>query len=680
MKEHRKNRMIAHVAAWLLLGCAALSGLFGLPAGASAEGLAREIDTLSPVGYYRRVVDSHLDPDDLYLVSDRDGSAMQFETDVPASQTLVAASLQVDAMVTDELDSGAYSFEEPLVITDPYQNAPLTGLILFDSDVPCGVRVTVRGKTDEANICYETPKAQAHRVPVIGLYPGAETPVVLELTDDKGSVIRSQEIAMQADALPRFMRNMIVPVKTSGESAYGLTLVYGQRTTFPFGYDCNGDIRWFLNHKVGNYGMYILSDGHLIAQDTMGYSHNLEKPQSTNLYELDLLGRYWRMYYLANGSHHEVIEKEPGGNLLCLTSSLKNHFEDEIVELDRQSGAVVNELELSDIFGDTYTNLIDWAHINTVSWQKDRDTILISCRNIHSVLKIDWARHDLVWILGDPEFWKDTPFSEYVLSPEGDFHWQYQQHTAYQLEADLDGNPNTVEISLFDNHTQNYRKIPFYDGLKDSYAMVFSVDEQAHTVHLLKEMTVIRSGITSNVKVEPESGRLFAMCGYVPNDLWNGREGMTYEFDYETGEIVNQFSLLNTFYRASCAVINPADLSSPMDVEENYIKGTLKQAVETNDAVERPDQVLEDDQVTLCTVGQALYVTSPDHTISQVIFKGTQHTYVYDAGSIREYYEIYQDFPVPMAIPLQPLAPDDYRLLCVYKDEFYDLGKHIVIS
>lgn len=669
MKRHLNIRTI--VLALCLLALA-------LPA--AAEGLDREIDSLLPVGYYRRVIEARMDPDDLYLVADHDGSASAYDTDVPAAETLVASSRMIDAMAAQELESGAYSFDEPLVITDPYQNAPLTGLILFTTDEALGVSVTVKGKTEAADIRYAIPAAQAHRVPVIGLYPGEETTVALALTDGEGNVTDSREIAMQADALPKFMRGAIAPVKAGGESAYGLTLVYGQKTAFPFGYDCNGDIRWYLNHKVGNYGMYVLSNGHLIAQDTMGYSHNLEKPQSTNLYELDLLGRYWRMYYLANGSHHEVIEKTPGGNLLCLTSSMEDHYEDEIVEIDRQTGAVVNELELEAIFGDTYTNLLDWCHINTVSWQADADTVILSCRNIHSVIKIRWTSHELVWILGDPEFWKGTAFEDYVLSPVGDFHWQYQQHTAYQMAEDLDGNPDTVEISLFDNHTQDYREISSYDGLEDSYAMIFAVDEAAKTVALVKAFTVIRSDITSNVVYEPENGRLFAMCGYVPKDLYNGREGMTYEFDYATGEIVNQFTLQHTFYRASKAIINPDDLSAPMDAQDDYILGTLKQAVETADTVDVPDRVLEDDRVALSTVGSVLYFAAPDHTVSQVIFKGANHTYVYDAASIREYYDKYRDVTVPMPIPLAPFATDDYRILCVYRDELYDTGMHVGVK
>ena len=87
------------------------------------------------------------------------------------------------------------------------------------------------------------------------------------------------------------------------------------------------------------------------------------KPQTTNLYEMDYLGRptpctMWRVE-----NHHEVIEKEPDGNLLVLTSSWKGHIEDKIQEIDRQTGEVVNELIMEDIFGGKYEDRVDWTHL-----------------------------------------------------------------------------------------------------------------------------------------------------------------------------------------------------------------------------------------------------------------------------------------------------------------------------
>ncbi len=642
-----------------------------------------EKDSLDPVGYYERELTAPLDMDDLLGISENDAVSSVYDSDIPAEESLVASSLAIDALVEEELNSGSYTWESPLAITDPYQNSPLAGLILFQTEQPCSVRVTVKGKTAAADIVSTLSPAAMHRVPVIGLYPGQDNTVILEMLDEKGDVSASQEISMYADELPESLQGMVEPITVTQEGAYGLTMVYGLSCSHPFAYDCNGDIRWYLDRKVENYGMYLLSDGHLIMQDGTGYTPNLEKPQSTNLYELDCLGRYYRMYYLANGSHHEVIEKTPGGNLLCLTSSLEDHYEDEIVEIDRKTGEIVNELELIDIFGDTYTDKLDWAHINTVSWQEEGDTILISCRNLHSVIKIGWTDHELVWILSDPRFWAGTDFEKYVLDPEGDFAWQYQQHSSYQLEQDLDGDPETVEISLFDNHTHNYRKLDFYDNLKDSYVKIFSVNEKERTVSLTKEIPVIRSTITSIAIYDEKSGHIFAMCGHIHNKTAkkenNGYRGMTYEFDYQSGDLLAQFAIKNKYYRAGGMILDPDDLAARMDAEGNYLKGTLKKPVQVQEAAKVPEKTASESDISLKRIGGVLYVSAKDHQISQVIFRGKQHTYVYDTASIVEYYKKYKNVVTAIAVPLQEMEADRYEIDCVFKNELVALDKYISV-
>ena len=60
------------------------------------------------------------------------------------------------------------------------------------------------------------------------------------------------------------------------------------------------------------------------------------------MYETDYLGRVYQIYYVKNGLHHEIIEKEEGGNLLVATSSLEDeHFEETIQEISRESGQPV---------------------------------------------------------------------------------------------------------------------------------------------------------------------------------------------------------------------------------------------------------------------------------------------------------------------------------------------------
>ncbi len=629
-------------------------------------------------GSYDQVIkiDSNLD-DTLAVYENNDAASIT--TSIRTEDTLVKTSSQIDAMVQAELDSGNYSFREPLVVLNPYKISPLTALILFQTEEPCRVQITVKGKTESTDLTFETETAAAHRIPVIGLYPAMENTVILKLSDESGTVFETQEVKIQTEGMPDRLNDIIRPVKTAGSSAYPLTIVSGQNTYYPFAYDCEGNIRWYLDKKTANYGLYALSNGRLIFQDTAGYVTSTQKPQSTNLYEMDYLGRTYSLYYLPGGSHHEVIEKEPGGNLLALTSTLKDHFEDKIVELDRKTGEIVNELELIDILGKTFVTRMDWAHINTVSYQPEDDTIIISPRNLHSVIKLNWSTKEIQWILCDPRFWEGTGFEDYVLKPEGDFTYHFQQHSSYQIAADLDNNPNTAELTLFDNHQDGNSDVPYFEDAGESYSIVYSIDEKAGTVRQLKSFPVIYSKITSNTIYDEESNHIFSMCGWVPDSPYKGRKGMTYEMDYETGEILNQYTFKYTFYRAMPMNINYADLCAPMEIDESYIKGSLRPSVEVSRSVSIPEEILTEG-VSFHITGSVLYTKTLDHHISQLIFRGVNHTYVYDSTDIPQFYEEYLSYEGDIPIPLSNLEPDTYEILVVYLDTFYRTGQTFSIS
>lgn len=99
---------------------------------------------------------------------------------------------------------------------------------------------------------------------------------------------------------------------------------------------------------------------------------------------------------------------------------------------------------------------------------------------------------------------------------------------------------------------------------------------------------------------------------------------MTYEFDYDTEKVLNQYCLKKTFYRAEEMRIDYNDLASPMELDENYIKGELWQPVKTWKWLwnKKPDQVLPADTLTYNITGKVLYIGTYDHQISQIILKG----------------------------------------------------------
>lgn len=560
-------------------------------------------------GYYDQELNASMNLENPVYITEKDDSANEIETDIPKETTRIASSYEIDQQLQAELENG-YSWEEPMVIQNPYQVSPLTAVIIFDTKEECAVRFTVKGKTEAADISGEVEAAVSHRIPVIGLYPAMENTVVLELLDKSGKVTDSQEITITTDELPDKLDDAVKPVKTSGESAFELTMVYGQRTTFPFAYDCMGDIRWYMSGEFTS-GIYMLSNNRMIVASNEAFMPSQDKPQTTNLYEMDYLGRAYTMYYVAGGNHHEVIEKEPDGNLLVLTSSLEGHIEDKIQEIDRQTGEVVNELIMEDIFGGKYEDRVDWTHLNTVSYQPETDTIVISPRNLESVVKLNWTTKEIQWILCDPRFWEGTEYEKYVLQPEGDFVYQFQQHTAYQLETDLDGDDQTVEVSMFDNHYVKVRKsdvLKYFDGEKESYLLVYAVNEAEKTVKQIKKIPTVWSTITSSAIYDADSNHIFGMCGHV-KDSEDKRRGMTYEFDYDTEELINQFSIKSYYYRASEMKIDWNDLAAAMEIKDNYIMGELYQPVKATWFFwqKKPEQVLEDGEITLHLTGQVLY-------------------------------------------------------------------------
>ena len=632
-------------------------------------------------GYYDQELNASMNLENPVYITENDGSANEIETDIPKETTRIASSYEIDQQLQAELENG-YSWEEPMVIQNPYQVSPLTAVIIFDTKEECAVRFTVKGKTEAADISGEVEAAVSHRIPVIGLYPAMENTVVLELLDKSGKVTDSQEITITTDELPDKLDDAVKPVKTSGESAFELTMVYGQRTTFPFAYDCMGDIRWYMSGEFTS-GIYMLSNSRMIVASNEAFMPSQAKPQTTNLYEMDYLGRAYTMYYVAGGNHHEVIEKEPDGNLLVLTSSLEGHIEDKIQEIDRQTGEVVNELIMEDIFGGKYEDRVDWTHLNTVSYQPETDTIVISPRNLESVVKLNWTTKEIQWILCDPRFWEGTEYEKYVLQPEGDFVYQFQQHTAYQIDTDLDGDDQTIEITMFDNHFLWRRKkdIDYYDKTEESYLLVYSVNEAEGTVKQIKKIPTVWSKITSAAIYEADSNHFFGMCGHVAN-AENGWKGMTYEFDYDTEKVLNQYCLKKTFYRAEEMRIDYNDLASPMELDENYIKGELWQPVKTWKWLwnKKPDQVLPADTLTYNITGKVLYIGTYDHQISQIIFHGKKNTYVYDTTDIRLHTKSYLKFYENIPVPLQGMEADDYEIYVVYQNEFYDLEQNIKIK
>jgi hypothetical protein len=365
-----------------------------------------------------------------------------------------------------------------------------------------------------------------------------------------------------------------------------------------------------------------------------------------------------------------------------LTNSLKEHCEDCIQEIDRKTGKVVKTLNVKKIFGKKFMDMTDWAHLNTVSYNKKQHTILISVRNCDAVVKLNWDTNEIVWVLGDESLYKGTKLYKYLLKPIGDdFYYQYQQHSAYELSENLDDNKNTVEIMMFDNHYISKRPVSTFDGKESSFVTIYSVNEKKKTVEIWKSFEGVKSKVYSNYRLELKAGRVFYMGGCLAKAWKPGhRKGVIYEFDYATEEALNIYSIKNTFYRAYELEIDlnvcAKALSKPKNpvLGEGYTfkKTTLKKTV--------PLERVSSSKIYSYLKDNSLAVHSVNHQISKIELVGKENSYTFQLAALSGGDEKFRKMEFSTVVSLDGVVADTYQVVLTVSGRRQNTGETITIS
>lgn len=352
---------------------------------------------------------------------------------------------ETDAMLRAELESGNYTFENPLVVLDPYGESPLTALILFQTDEPSRIEISIPGDSEDtaAVHSFDTVSSQ-HVIPVYGLYPDQTNTVIVKQLTEEGQVMAERSVEIRTEPLPEWLDNYIILTEFyQGDYEAGLNYMRGRGK---FAFDKNGKVRWFYsnspNSMLPNSYNYI---GHHFVLPEGSCCHEGD----VVFFEMDRLGKIYGIYYGAYGVHHEIAAL-PNGNLL-VTGSHGDVEEDFLYEIDTTTGETVQTLDLKTVLQRTRFNAVeDWAHINSVVYDDNDGTIILSSNTQCTVAKITWPDGVIRWLLSTPEEYMPR-LQQYLLKPVGEeFEYSYNQHHA-RILPDYDGNPETIDISLFDN-------------------------------------------------------------------------------------------------------------------------------------------------------------------------------------------------------------------------------------
>lgn len=334
------------------------------------------------------------------------------------------------------LSNTNYSIDDPKVILNPYDISPLTAMIIFETKDLTPITITIKGKDNNTTITHTFEPSKVHILPIYGLYADTNNEVIIKANN------KEKTVYIQTEKLPDDIA--IANVEANKDKLDNeLYFVTPSSSGYTAAYDVNGDIRWYLTDNF-IWDIKRLNNGNILLS-----SNRLINPPyyMTGLVEMDLLGKIYYEYSLPGGYHHDVFEME-NGNLLVASDNFEDGtVEDYIVEIDRNTGAIVKRIDLKDILpvdkGDNiYTTKYDWFHNNSVWYDKNTNSITLSGRHKDAIININYDTNKLNWIIGDSSNWGQE-YQKYFFTKDDSTEWQWAQHAAMIL-------PNG-NVFVFDN-------------------------------------------------------------------------------------------------------------------------------------------------------------------------------------------------------------------------------------
>jgi arylsulfate sulfotransferase len=496
----------------------------------------------------------------------------------------------------DPVDGGekGLDFLTTLTITpNPVGYAPLTAEVRLTTSRPVQVEVLVAGRDGPAGDVrhrFDDVSQQA-TLPVLGLYPNWVNTITLRFFDAAGALLGDTSRIIGTPPLLADLPSVTIDAATPGAMTAGMNLVsyFGHDSELtpqrPFIFDAAGAIRWYLDFtqhpNLSNLfydnGVERLANGNLYFGDR----------STGRIIEMDMLGRIVRTWSMPGYDfHHNVIEKPNGNFVLTVDKQGAATVEDYLIEIDRETGAIVREWDLNQALDNTrrawettFADLdIDWFHANGLAYDPADDAIIVSGRT-QGTVKLTNA-NEVVWILAPHVDWTTagdgTDLTTRLLQPldadgqpitdasvlagttnHPDFEWAWYQHAPELLP---DGT-----LLLFDNgDNRNYTDQQLY-----SRAVAYRIDQSAMTIQQVWHYGKERGGetfsrIVSDIDYHAAEDNVVFMPGAVGSSA--GAYGKVVEVDYTTRDVVFEATITPptapfgiTFHRVERLPLYPPD-------------------------------------------------------------------------------------------------------------------------
>ena len=460
-----------------------------------------------------------------------------------------------------------YTLTAPLAVLNPFGTGSNGLYMYFHTDAPTKVTYTVHVEDEDipdytatVNNQGEDGYSKLQEFLLVGLVPGMENTVTLSAETKQQGTSYSFTIDM-----PEATSGYDVTLETEeGDSAQELSdgLFYAMGLGDYYGYTFFFDNEGVLRYEMVLEGYH--SDRFLWDDD----GSLITCVGSQKIARLNRFGQVTQVFDLGQYELHHDINWGPEGTILTLATDTESEtVEDQVLQIDLESGEVSHVVDFTQVFQSYYeiTRPVqatdpfglwsegewDWLHLNSLQYDEGDNSIIVSSRETSTIIKCSLGEEpEILWMAGNPDFWEGTEFSQYSLAQEGDFQFQYGQHDVEMMSPEevsaLGFEPaaeGQLYLRVYDN---NYYAMSSRDDFEvevpdevstsstlegdvNSHVYYYLVDENAGTFTLMDSFDLPYSSLVSNAQWMGET--------YVVN---NGVHQCFEEYDQE-GTLIRQY-------------------------------------------------------------------------------------------------------------------------------------------
>ena len=459
----------------------------------------------------------------------------------------------VEGQIEKEKSSGVYTEDKMLIKENPYGTNTLSLYVYFSTQEPMSVSYNVSVSESAIDDFSQTPAGEEtfsteHEFQVLGLIPEESNTITFSLTTADGSV-KTYTYVHEMGGLYGEEELYLKKTKTSEEDkkvSDGLYVILGndsEEADFMYYYDNSGVLRGeipligYRSHRLlfqDSLMYYSISESKIVAVNNLG---KVEKIYDTGTYSI----------------HHDYVFDDNGNMLVLATDTNSESVEDQIIQIDTQTGEANCVLDLGELFPDYMETCtvnedgeLDWIHINTIQWIGE-DTVLLSSRETSTILMITdiYGSPKIEYMIGEESFWEGTGYEELLLEKDeskGTFSNTGGQHSITYVE-DESLKEGEYYLYLFNNNFGTSNSNLSYDweqidGIetsmedgKISYYYKYKVDENKGTYSLVQSFVVPYSAYVSSA--QEYDGNII---------IDSGMQGIFGEYD-SNGNLIQEFQM-----------------------------------------------------------------------------------------------------------------------------------------